>query len=133
MPKTEDLFGQLSDGKLILKGSLFKICCASDRRRSLKWKGQFHLDYESPEFLEETIYFLPLAEVRVRNRERAFTGIYLYETRESQNRSVPTYVRIGDCGIMDGGGDGFMLDSPSWARLLKVSSLEEFGKELMII
>ena len=79
------------------------------------------------------MYFLPLAEVIVRNRERSFTGIYLHGTGESQDTGVPTYTRIGDCGIMNGGGDGFMLDGPSWAGLLKLTSSGEPGKEIAIL
>jgi hypothetical protein len=89
---------------------------ASDRRRSLKWRGNFHLDYESPEIFEKTKYSLSLAEVSVivRSGKRSFNGIYLHETGESQNMGMQTYTRIGDCGIMNGGGDGFVLDGPSW-------------------
>lgn len=69
----------------------------------------------------------------IRDTERSFTGIYLQETGEFQNMDIPMYTRIGDCGIMDGGGYGFMLDGPSWARLLKATSAEELGKKLVIV
>ena len=46
---------------------------------------------------------------------------------------MQTYTRIGDSGKMNGGGDGFVLHVPSWARAITLSSSEGFRKELEII
>lgn len=124
--QTNTSYGQVLGGKLVLRGILFEIASAFDRFQKIKFKGHFHLDDDNSEVFEKTIYFLPLAEVMVRERERSFTGIYLNQIDES------SYIRIGHCLIMDAGGEGYPLDCNSWERLLQVRSLEDFEQELII-
>lgn len=64
---------------------------------------------------------------------RSFTGIFLQVTKDAQNLGKQIFNRIGDCSVMRNGGDGFVLDIPSWKRLLNLHSPAEFGEELVIV
>jgi hypothetical protein len=64
---------------------------------------------------------------------RSFTGLFLQVTKDAQNLGKRVFNRIGDCYAMDSGGDGFVLDNPSWKRLLDLHSPAESGEEIVIV
>jgi hypothetical protein len=134
-PKRNDPFGEIVNGKLVLTGGLFEVQDAKRRREHLKYKGQFHLDYESMDVFEEKIFFLPLAEVSMwlEPPKRVFMGIYVQATKENGCVGEPTYARIGDCYSMDGGGDGFVLEAASWERLLGLRLGDGSGERIVLI
>jgi hypothetical protein len=137
VPKSRNLFGQVISGELVLKGFLFEVSVEKGHRKDLRFAGEMHLDHQSVEPSNEKIYFLPIAELLTQNEKlrgmRSFTGIFLQVTKNSRNLGKRIFNRIGDCYIMHNGGDGFVLDIPSWNRLLDLHSPAEFGEELVIV
>jgi hypothetical protein len=135
-PKTNDPFGEISNAKLVLTGTLFEVLDAEQRREHLHLKGEFHLDYEAIDFFQARIFFLPLAEIAMRPElahSKRFMGIYVQATKESGCIDELAYARIGDCYSMKGGGDGFMLDAMSWERLLEVRLGDGSGERIVIV
>jgi hypothetical protein len=134
-PKSGIVFGDISNGEHILRGFLFEIRDAQQRRKELKFKAAFHLDYEATGVFDKEMYFLPLAEVAdlpYTRKERCFTGIYIQATAKDDGNE-PTYTRKGSCYSMYGGGDGFTLDVPSWEKLLGLELSEGSGERIVIV
>lgn len=74
-PKTDDMFGQLTGGELVLRGHLFEISNLRDHQDALKgcW-----LDYRMETNIDSVIYFIPLAELkRIHPRSRLFAGLFI--------------------------------------------------------
>jgi hypothetical protein len=73
-----------------------------------------------------------VADLPYSKKERCFTGICIQATAKGDGNE-PTYARKGPCYSMYGGGDGFILDVPSWEKLLRLKLSDGSGERIVIV
>ena len=127
VPKCRDIFGQLLGGELVIRGFLFEISCPDGRA---DW--QHRLDDGHKTELNTTLYFLPLAELKLRQlpQPRTFAGLFI---KAVDNATEPRkFGRVGSIDFDESGGRKF-LAADSWERLLNLPSPGEWGEELLLV
>ncbi|WJG35087.1 heterokaryon incompatibility protein-domain-containing protein [Fusarium oxysporum Fo47] len=128
VPKSEDVFGQLIGGELVLRGFLFEISNPNERRNSLEgW-----LDYRGRANLSISLYFLPLAELKLltQPQPRTFAGLFVQITENVPGKWK--FQRIGCRQFNRGFGPQF-LDADQWDRLENLHSPGEQGELIILI
>ena len=126
VPKSEDVFGQLIGGELTLRGVLFGISNPAENRNSF----QGWLDDRERANLDILLYFLPLAELRLRDQPRAFAGLFVQVAEKISDRRV--FQRIG-CRMFNKGFGPQFLDAGQWEKLENLHSSVEQGELITLV
>jgi hypothetical protein len=123
------MFGQLTGGELVLRGHLFKITNSHDRRDALQgcW-----LDHREKRKIDIAIYFIPLAELKLRgqSQSREFAGLFIQPIEVVSGKR--TFQRVGCRQFNRDFGPQF-LDGGQWARLEGLASLAEEGEIVSLV
>ena len=141
LPKTRDVFGQVTAGELRLKGRLFEIRDISLRLEQLKLGGQCRLDYGLQANLDKKTYFLPLAKTTDHQPIATFKGLFVQQIDVPSDPKELRFQRMGMGTIrdvrevVDGSTFCNILDDISWESLLLMSrsQAEEDMQTIVII
>ena len=141
-PRNRNVFGELIDGELVLKGFLFRVF-REDTHKGARSLIRIFYDHPSLERLDEILHFLPIVEFMPEDTPspgvRRFGGLCLRPIktgRESVKRVFERigyhYARVPLSSSFDEYATPF-LDSSSQKRLLELHSPAQLGEEIVII
>ncbi len=132
VPKSEDIFGQLINGELTLRGILFRIPNPTEHKYALVgW-----LDYQRRTNFEIPLYFLPLAELRPlvlpphAPQPRTFGGLFVQVAENFSGKRA--FQRIG-CMQVNQTRYPQLLDADQWEKLENLHSPVEQGELITLV